>query len=132
MDRSKTEKFDEFEGVVEDVILEPSNMDVNKNEQYHISVKPIDKMIKGKTGLMHEWIRIPATATESSIPEESVIDKYIQQLEIIMPEVAKVESHVEIFNSLKGKKLKFKKLKLGKSYDRHDAKEYWTPIALVE
>lgn len=131
VERTKSEGFDEFVGVVENVILEPSNL-TDGGEQYHLTMKPEGVEITGKTGLMHEWIRVPPKATETSVPEGSVLDKFVQELEVLHNEVKKLGSVPEIFAFLVGKKYLFKKKKLGKSFDGHEAKAYWVPVSFKE
>ena len=113
VERTKSEGFDEFVGVVENVLLEPSNL-TDGGEQYHLTMKPEGVEITGKTGLMHEWIRVPPKATETSVPEGSVLDKFVQELEVLHNEVKKLGSVPEIFAFLVGKKYLFKK---GKTCD---------------
>jgi len=138
VERKQQEVFEEFKGKVSNVTLDDSKISNGVDakgkkifqKQYHIEIECLDKEIEGKTGLMHEWIRIPDKATDTSIPEGSVIDRYLVQIEIIMPQTAKMEGHAQVFNELKGKTFKFKKLVHGKAFDGHDAKEYWTPVVL--
>ena len=129
--RTESKSFEQFEGTVEDIKVESSNLPDDVSEQYHLFIKAHDQEIGGKTGLIHEWIRISPTATPSSVPEGCVMDRYLQQLEILFPEVKDKEFHSEAFLLLKDKKCLFKKLKLGKSFEEHKAKDYWTPVKVL-
>lgn len=100
--------------------------------QYHLSIKPEGIDIKGATGVMHEWVPMSPKATENSVPQGSVMDKYLTQIEICISKAKKVETIQEAFDLLKGQKFKFKKIKLGQSFEGHPAKEYIVPVALVE
>ncbi len=125
-------QFEEFEGVVEDVKLEPTNLKGEEGEQYHIIIKPTNVEIKGKTGMMHEWIRVTAKATDESVPEGSVLHRFLTELWTVDKETKSMGTHTEMFNALRGKKFKWVKKTLGKSFDGHDAKEYWCPQAKLE
>lgn len=129
VERTKMQQFEEFEGKVKDIKIEPSKLKNQEElEQYHIYIEPLNVKIEGKTGLIHEWIRISEKATDNSVPEGSVLDRYLQQIEILHGEAKAKPSHVEVFQLLLGNSYKFKKVKLGKSFEKHEAKEYWTPI----
>lgn len=130
-ERTKPQLFEEFVGVVSDIKIEPTKMEgQDDGEQYHLYLKPSDKEIKGQTGFIHEWVRIPAKATDSSVPEGSVLDKYLQQIEILFNEAKAKSGHIEEMQLLVGKSFLFKKVKHGKSFEGHEAKPYWTPVAL--
>ncbi len=130
MERTKSEGLEEFEGTITDVSIDPSTNKDIEGDQYHIQMEPVDKELlkESKTGCMHEWIKIPPTATPESAPEGSILDRFVQELEILDSSLKNVKGHKEIFESLKGKKFLFKKKKLGKAYDGHEAHEYWTPV----
>ena len=117
--RTEAQTFDEFTGTVESVEIEKSSIKDEEQTQYHLVIKPIDVVVEGKTGCMHEWIRIPPKATEISVPEGSVIDRYLVQLELLHSELKQVEAHAEAFMFLKGKTYLFKKVKHGRGYDDH-------------
>lgn len=128
--RKESGGFDRFEGIIEDIKLEPSQLNPeDQTMQYHLYIKPTNVEVKGKTGLMHEWIRLSQTTTDDTIPEGSILDRYITEIETVIPETKKIETHTEVFLQLKGKKFLFTKKKLGKAYEGKEAKEYWVPIA---
>jgi hypothetical protein len=87
--------------------------------------------IKGKTGMLHEWIRSPPTSTNESVPQGSVVDRYLQQVEIVVPAARKAKTVIEALLMMKGKKFKFKRLKLGKAFEGHEAREYFVPVAAL-
>lgn len=122
-------KMDEFQGKVSKIELE-AGIDVTR-KQFHIYIEPIGFNIKGPSGLMHEWVPMSPKATNEAIPQGSVLDRYLQQVEIVVP-AAKKEATVEgAFKHLVGKKFRFQKMKLGKDFDGHKAKEYAVPVAVV-
>jgi hypothetical protein len=125
--------FSEFTGLVKNVTKESNKVGdmTEATEQYHIEIEALDKEIKGKTGHIHEWIRLSKTAKQDTIPTGSVVDRFLQQLEIVFPEVKNSKTLDEAFNVLKDKKLKFKKMKLGKAFEGHDAREYWIPVSVA-
>jgi hypothetical protein len=134
VERTKAEFLEEFEGKVENVTLEPSQLEGQEQMQYHIEIVPSDSSLlkNAKTGRFHEWIRVSATATDETVPEGSVADKYIQEIELLMPSAKKCKMLNEVFLLFKGHTFLFKRKKLGKSYAGHEAKEYWTPVKLVK
>ncbi len=134
VERTKAEGIEEFEGKVKEVSIEKSTIADEEVEQYHVSIEPIntDLLKKSKTGMFHEWIKIPSTATSNTVPEGSVLDRFIQELEILNSEVKKIETHTEVLNFLKNKTFLFKKKKLGKAYAGHEAKEYWIPVKSLD
>lgn len=130
----ESQGFDRFEGTVEDIKVEPTEYkDKDGNTitgtQYHMYIKPTNIEVKGKTGQMHEWIRVPQTATEEEVPEGSVLHRYLTELWTVMPELKKKDTIPETFLELKGKKFLFVKKVLGKAFEGNAAKEYWTPMA---
>lgn len=127
--RVEPKMFDDFVGTVEDVQLESNQLGEESTQQYHISVKAEDVEIKGKTGLIHEWIRMSKTAKEDSVPQGSVLDRYLSQIELVVPEAKEAETLKDAFDLLKGKKFQFKRMKLGKSFEGHEARNYWVPFA---
>ena len=131
VERVEPKLLESFTGVVQDVQLESNEVGDNKTNQYHISIKAKDVEIKGKTGLIHEWIRLPPTAKEDSIPQGSVVDRYLQQLEVAVPEAKDAKTLADAFALMKGKTFKFKRMKLGKAFEGHEARNYWSPISLA-
>lgn len=134
VERTKTEMIEEFEGKVEDVTLEPSNLEGVEQEQFHITITPKDKTIlkESKTGMFHEWIRKSAKATDSTVPEGSVADRFIQEIETLFSEAKKLELITEVFALLKGKSFLFKRKILGKSFEGKEARQYWTPVKVLD
>lgn len=128
VERTEQQTWTEFQGEVVDVALEQPKED-DRLPQYHISVKPSDKEIKGKTGLMHEWIRISATATETSLPRGSVADRYVEALEDVHGDKVKnLKTVKEVFEFMKSKKYQFKSKVLGRAFQNNPAAEYWVPV----
>jgi len=60
------------------------------------------------------------------------MDRYLQQMEICISDVKKSETVADAFALIVGKKFKFKKMQLGRDYDKYKAKDYFVPVALVE
>lgn len=130
--RTKAQTFDDFEGVVDAVLVEPSNLPDKEGNQYHIVISPTSVEVGGKTGKMHQWINISAKATDTSVPEDSALDKYLQEIELLIKDTKKAETHGEVMEMLVGKKFRFVKKRLGKSYAGHEAQDYWTPAQLLK
>ncbi len=132
VERTKQETFDDFEGVMKDVIVEPTEYNGQKKVQYHLTMEATNREIGGKTGLVHEWISITAKTTDDGVVEGCVLDKYLQQLEIIHDEAKGLKTHMEVMQLMKGKKYLFKKMKHGKAFEGNDARDYFTPVKLLK
>lgn len=130
VERTRAQTFTEFIGTVQE-IKKVRDSQREGGEQYHIEMKPLDVEIGGKTGLMHEWVRITDTTTETSVPEGSVIDRYLQELEDCIPETKKQPTVDGSMKLMVGKSFRFKRKKLGRSFQGQEAKEYWTPSRLI-
>ncbi len=130
VERTKTEGIEEFEGTITDVTFEKSELKGEKQEQYHISMTPNDsKLLKdSKTGMLHTWIKFSDKATQKNIPEGSVLDRFLTEIETLHSEVKKLATVDEAMQHIKGKEYLFKTKKLGKAFDGHDAKLYWVPV----
>ena len=131
VERTEAQGFDEFTGLVENVELEVATEE-DRQDQYHITIDPIDVQVQGKTGKMHEWIRIPGSSTKSSVPQGSVIDAYIRALERLDGAVKKLKDVSEVFAYMKGRKFKFNREKLGKAFGDYKAADYWVPVSLLK
>lgn len=131
VERTKNLQLEEFQGVVEVVEVTKSGLKDDVSEQYHIAVRPTNVSVGGQTGMIHEWVRISAKCTPTSVPEGSVLDRYLQEVEDLIPSAKKCVGHAEVFSLLKGKKFVWRQKKLGKSFDKHEAKDYWCPKQLL-
>lgn len=127
-----TEGLDEIDGTCTSVAVEKSGK-IEDLEQYHIMIKPTDSSIlkESKTGHFHEWIRISPKTTDESVPEGSVIHRYIQEIESLFSEAKKLEMVEEVFHLLVGKRFVWKRKQLGRSYKGFEASDYWCPTKLV-
>jgi protein-tyrosine phosphatase len=105
----KTPEFTtEFNGKVVNITIEK---DKNEMSQYHLEILPLDLEIKGKTGYMHEWIRITKETTDTDIIEGSILDFYIQDLELCDKSVKNMKTHQEVLFFMKDKCFQFAKKK---------------------
>lgn len=129
VDRTEAQGFEEFKGKVESVTLEPATEE-DRQDQYHIVIEPIDVEVTGKTGRMHDWIRVTKTTTNESVPLGSVIDAYIKAIERIDSSVKKEPTVSGVFKWLVGKTFKFNQEKLGKAFGDHPAADYWVPVKI--
>jgi len=128
VERIENTPLEECEGIVESVALEEG---INR-PQYHVVIDATNVEIGGTTGKLHEWIPMSPKSTEESVPQGSVVDRYLTQIEICISAAKKAVTVSDAFDLTVGKKFKWKKLKLGKDYDGHPAKEYWAPVSLIE
>jgi len=129
VERSENTGLSEFVGKVKSAELETGLED---RKQYHIVIEPEGIKVSGPTGALHEWIGLSDKATEEKVPQGSVMDRYLTQIEICISEAKKAPTVGAAFNLLVGKKFRFKKLKLGRDFDGHKAKEYIVPVSLIE
>lgn len=129
VERVESSGLEEFKGTVESVAAESG---MEGRVQYHLTIAPQDIEVKGATGRMHEWVPMSPKATETSVPQGSVMDKYLTQIEICISAAKKAATIEDAFNLLVGKTFRFKKIKLGQSFDGHPAKEYIVPVSLIE
>ena len=125
VERSEGKGLDEFEGIVKTVEFETG---IEDRKQYHISIEPTSLKVQGATGMLHEWIPMSPKSTEETIPQGSVMDRYITQVEICISEAKRAKTVKEALGLLIGKKFRFKRLKLGKDFDGHAAREYIVPV----
>ena len=122
--------LDEFVGTVENVVLEKNTFGETESDQYHITIKAEGVAIKGKTGLIHEWVKLSAKATQKSIPEGSIVERYLSSLEVVMPALKSAKTLDEAFSQLKGKKFLWRRVKLGRAFEGHPARDVWVPVVL--
>ena len=120
--------LEEFEGVVEKVELEQG---IENRKQYHVTIKPTSLEVKGPTGRLHEWIPMSPTAKEDEVPQGSVLDRYLVQVEICVSAAKKAKTVKEALGAMVGKKFKFGRIKLGKDYNGQPAKNYIVPVAAL-
>jgi len=128
VERTENKGLEEFEGIVEKVDCEEG---VENRKQYHITIEPTSIKVGGATGRLHEWVPMSPKATEEAVPQGSVMDRYLTQIEICVSEAKKAKTIEDAFKLLIGKKFKFKKLKLGKDFDGHSAREYSVPVMVI-
>ena len=121
------EVFTEFEGLIEDIVLENTTIDGREIKQYHLIIEATDKTIKGKTGKVHEWIKLSNHVTETSVPKDSTLDLYMQEIENILSDAKSCKSVSEEMNLLKGKKFHFTKKVLGREFEGKKPREMWIP-----
>jgi hypothetical protein len=129
VERTSPNVLDEFTGKVVDVVLEKNTFADSDTDQYHISMEASDVDVKGKTGLIHEWIRLSPKTKQEAVPEGSVMDKYLTALELVLPEAKKEKAIDGALKLMIGKAFIFKKVKLGRSFEGHPARAMWTPHA---
>jgi hypothetical protein len=113
----------EIECVVVSVELEHG---VEDRRQYHI------KMDRGNDAkIIHEWIGLSPKATEETIQQGSVMDRFLTQLEICVKAAKSAKTVGEAMKLMVGKKFRMTKVKLGKDFNGQPAREYYVPVALL-
>ncbi len=128
VDRTKAEMLESFDGLCEKVEVVPDQMR-DGGEQIHLELKPDDDAILAgsKTGRFHEWLRITDKSTETTVPEGSKIEAYLKDIEVALPETKKAKKVIDAFKLMEGKKFKFVRKILGKSFKGHEAKPSFVP-----
>ena len=121
--------LEEFEGTVEKVEFE---IGAEERRQYHIYIIAADIEVTGPTGRMHEWVPMSPKATEESVPNGSVADRYLTQMEICVPAIKRTKTLKEAFQLLVGRKFRFQRIKLGRDFEGHPAREYIVPVARLD
>ncbi len=125
--------IEEFKGKVDSVKHETSELpDGSKQEQFHIVIEPLNIEVGGETGKMHEWLPISKKATKTSVPEGSILHKYISELELLDKAVKDIKEVEKALKSMEGKCYQFKPIKHGQAFGGKEAKEYWTPREIVD
>lgn len=130
IERTTSQGLEEFKGRVESVELEDSRI-AEAGKQYHIKIKALDVDVKGETGFIHEWIRLPETSTAKTVPTGSVVDRYLVQLEIVLKAVKNATTVDEAFKAMVGRTFQFKRIVLGKGFSGHEARQYWAVVSLI-
>jgi hypothetical protein len=125
VERRESQGLEEFEGIVEKVEFESG---IEDRKQYHITINATSIKVAGATGKIHEWIPMSPKSTEESVPQGSVMDRYLTQVEICVAAAKKAPTVKGALGLLVGKKFRFKRLKLGKDFDGHAAREYIVPV----
>ena len=136
VERTSSTGLDEFEGTARSVVLEAKHEKNGKTfpAQYHIEIEPANKDLirkDSKTGVFHEWIRLPNTATETSVPDGSVIDNYLKAVERVVKEAKKADTVEEELRMLLGKQILYKREVLGKAFGNNEASVHWIPVSLA-
>ena len=96
-----------FTGIVEEVREEQG---YKKFKTIHIIIKAEDIEIKGETGRMHDYIHTPSFF---EIDEGSNADKYLSQVEKLIPQARDKNNLLEALKLMVGKRFKFEIKMLG-------------------
>lgn len=126
VERKESQGLNEFEGEVLSVEKEQGMSEGQM--QYHVKIKPTNIEVGGKTGQLHEWIPLSKTSSEDAIAKGSVLDNFLRQVEICLPEAKKAATVGEALGLLVGKNFKFQKLELGRAFDGNQARQYAVPV----
>jgi hypothetical protein len=129
--KTESQGWEDFEGEVVDVMLEEPKEE-GYQSQWHILMKPLNRKMKKEGSYMHEWVRQTSTTTDTSVPQGSVISRFVEELEMLHgKQVKDLKTVAEVFNFMKGKKYLFKQKVLGQSFNKNPASAYWTPVKLL-
>lgn len=133
VERKSSEGIDRFDGIVTLVEKVPDKLNAGR-EQWHIAMKPADiELLKDtKTGMFHEWIGISSTSGEKVVAEGSVLDNYLKEVEIVLPKAKKAETVSEALRMIEGKKMRFVKKVLGKSFEGKPSLPMFVPSVMLD
>jgi len=132
VERNAGQGLEKFTGTVADVVLEKNTFADADSDQYHITIKADGVNVKGKTGFIHEWVRLSAKATQKSVPEGSIVERYLGAIEAVVPEARLAKTLDEAFKLLIGKKFTWSRVKLGRAFAGNPPREMWVPQSLVK
>lgn len=130
VERTEAKGLEEFEGKVESIEIVESKLpfdDGTPAKQFQITMSTE----ASKTGNMYQWLRISQTATDTTIPEGSSLDRYLQAVERIHPEAKKIDKIEKALAIMVGNNYRFVKEQLGKAYGGKAAADYWIPAAKI-
>lgn len=128
VERKESSGLEEFQATVREVQKEEGT----NGPQYHFFLTPEDVKIQGKTGELHEWIPLSKTSSEDAIAKGSVLDGFLRQLELCMPEAKKAATISDAFALMIGRRFQFQRLELGRAYEGNPARQYSVPTKLIE
>ena len=137
VERLEGKNIEEFVGKLERVTYEdcPHYEGQTENrQQYHLEIRPEDvNLLAGsKTGMMHCFLRQSPKGTDDKVVQDSVIDRYLMEVENLFPEVKKMTSVKASFEFMKGKKILWRLKRVGKAYNGKPASEEYCPLSIVE
>lgn len=121
----KSGSFDTFSGTVKKVeTTEGKTKDGEKTVQIMITISTPDT----KKGVMYEWVGLPDSATDDSLPEGSNAAKYYQDISVLVPDVKKATTVFAAFKALEGRNFQWVKKTYGKTFKGNNPKEFWVPL----
>jgi hypothetical protein len=123
--------LEEFDGIVESIEYQQNDFEGEERRQYHLTIDPKSVKVKGATQRIHEWVPLSKKSTLTKVQENSVMDRFLAEVESVVPEAKKCDSVEEALNCLKGKRIKFRRKKLGRTFEGKEAREYWVPVTRV-
>jgi len=136
--RTKTEyePLKPFKGVLQELEVLESEFDGKQTKQIHMAIEPIEKeaiqqLKDSKTGMVHNYVSITAKTEDDSVPDGSNLDRYLCEIEAVLPEAKDLENYMEAFELLKGKEIKWTYKKLGKAFKQYEGKSYYVPQAVL-
>lgn len=128
----KYDEVHEFEGYIESVSKQCCSYN-HSQYQIHLNLRPTNIKIANMTGTIDVYLRIPSRyEEEKKLSELSVLYRYIKEIIRIFPELSDEEDIMKIFESLKGKRLFFRRLILGSDFKDNKARGYLTPLRGLE
>ena len=128
VERTSAQGLDEFIGTCNKV----ERIEGTYGPEMHLLVEPEDKSLTegSKTGCFHVFLRITPKSTEISVPEGSSIDQFLKEVESVLKEAKKQDTIIGALETLKGKKILYRKKVIGRKFEGKEARETWVPVAL--
>jgi hypothetical protein len=126
-----------FEGDLRGLEIEESEYEGQQIRQLHMQIEPTDAKTKEilkdtKTGMIHNFINISDKTTDEVVIEGSNLEKYLIEIETVLPAAKKAKTYMQAFELLKGKNIRYVYKKLGKAYKQYEGKSYHVPQSVNE
>lgn len=139
MVRRKTtefERIESFDGIVKELEILTGEFEGEQTKQLHMSISPVDEAAKEalkdtKTKMLHNFIRISPKTEDDAVPEGSNLEKYLIEIESVLPETKKQKTWLEAFETLKKYQIKYVYKKIGKAYQGHEGTSYYVPQSKI-
>lgn len=137
----KKEALEQFDGLCEKVEQVQTAFeneegvklpDGEQKTQWHIIIKPTCKegieQVKGtKTERFHAFITLSPKATDEQIPEGSIMDSYLKEIEIALPNTKKLTKVSEVMAAMVGHKFRWVLKKVGRDFEKYEGRKLYIP-----
>ena len=139
MVKRKTTEFEQieaFDGKLEVLEVIEGEYNGENTKQLHLAFSPVDTptieaLKTSKTGMLHNFIRISPKTKDDEVPEGCNLDKYLIEIESVLPEAKKAKTYIEAIEMLKKHQIHYVYKKIGRAYQGHEGTSYFVPQARI-